>query len=341
MVLKLRVKLTKFTFEPTEDKDHWVTFCKFGECTSSHTEIFDSEDDVPLLFKDSSEDTFQISFDQSTTDTGMFVKNYDNTKAFMMELRRDSDAEDASRYIFNLEMFLHRQFEGVLVSHVIYEKPITSGSYQSSRVLFQLEGMLTQLSMRYAEFRNARLDNITNSSWRRVVIMSAYSEYSRKVASKQSILSIFPWTMDYGNSMGADNDIYEAMGIMFGWFINSFDELGRPYVRGDRYTGAIGGFILPGAGAEDVSEQFKGMGLDSFYMVENPRKSIFENLVSAVQKYKIVCVELNTKSAMLAMSIECGFKWLDPDVMTVVLVAANHVDRRLFKITGEEYHFVV
>lgn len=334
----MTVKVAKYTFEKLDVKDYWVNFCGFGNCTSSEVLTYNDIMSVPMLFE--KEVPYQLGFDQSTSNTGLFVKDYENNVAFMLEFHRKAK-EDPTTYAFQLEIFLHRQFEGCTLTHMIYEKPIDSGSYRSSQVLFQLEGMMLMLSKRYPEFQNARIDSIVNASWRRVIINPEYEHYGRKQASRYSIVECFPWTGEYGNSLGTDQDVFEAIGVMFGWFLNSFDELGRPYVRGDKFTGTIGGFVLPGIGAEEVARQFTQAGLDSYYRVENPRKSIYENLASATAKYKIVCVELRSKSAMLALSIECGLKWLDPDVMTVVLVAANHVDRRLFQITGEEYHFVV
>lgn len=334
----MSIKACTFNFEELDVKNHWVAFAQFGALKNFDLQWYDDFRSVPLKLK--SDKVYQIGLDQSTSNCGVFIKDYNNTEAYMMEISRDKgmSADDA---IFAIESLLHSVCSGCSISHLIYEKPIDNKSYQSSRVLFQLEGTIRQMAKRYDEFKAARLDNIVNSSWRRVVILEQYKELdNRKKASELSIQQIFDWSNCYGFSLGSDYDVYEAMGILFGWFINAFDALGRPYVRGDRYSGAIGGFILPDVEAKQVCEQFQSMGLSATWAVQNPRKSIFENLASAVENYKIVCLELNQPYAMLALSIECNLKWMEPEKMTVVLVAANHVDARLFQITGPDYHFI-
>lgn len=336
----MEIKVGHFTFEELKDVEHWIGFCNFGSLLSSDVKSYGKWEEVPRLLSEGV--TYQLGFDQSTSNTGLFIKNYENTEVFMIEMCRRPKESTASDYIFDLEMFLHDQCQDRLISHLIYERPIKTESYVSSRVLFQLEGMLTMLSRRYSEFRNARMECIENSSWRSVVILPELQKsQDRKLASESSILTLFPWTYNYCGSLGSDRDIFEAMGVMFGWFYNSFDELGRPYVRGDAFNGTIGGFILPDFSSEEISQKFEEAGIKSFWRVENPRRSIFQNLAGAVEKYKVVCVEFKSKSAMLALTVECGIKWFNPEIMTVVLVAANYVDQRLFDICGKEYHFVI
>lgn len=333
----MSVKVCAYAFDKIAADNYWVSFAKFGALTKFDTQWYDSYRDVPIRLNP--EKVYQVGLDQSTSNCGIFIKDYENTEAYMMEISREKGM-DADEAIFAIEMFLHQTCAGCHISHLIYERPIETADFRSAQVLFQLEGSIRSLVRRYDEFKTARLDCIVNSSWRRVVILDEYKQLSdRKLATEKSIQQIFDWSNCYGFSLGSDRDIYEAMGVIFGWFVNSFDALGRPYVRGERYNGAIGGFILPTVGAEEACKQFQEAGLDATWAVQNPRHSIFENLSAAVEKYKVVCVELNQPYAMLALSIECNVKWMDPDKMTVVLTAANFVDARLFKITGNEYHF--
>lgn len=332
------IKIGTFEFHPFESKNHWVDFAIFGELECSNVEHFERYSAVTLRLDP--EDTWQIALDQSTTNSGIFIKNYENTKAYMIEFSRDR-GEQADDYIYDLEMLLHKISEGARYTHLIYERPIKSESFRSAEVLFQLEGMLRALVRRYEEFRTAQLDYIENSSWRAVVVDSdKFSGYDRKRQTVKSIEAIYPWTKAYGGSIGSDQDIYEAIGVMFGWFINSYDKLGRPYVKGDKYTGSIGGYILPFQSAEEVASEFEKLGIEATWRIEHPRKSIYENIAAGLEHYKVKCVEISDPVAMLALTIECNMKWMNPDKMTVVLVAANFVDKRLFQVTGKEYHFV-
>ncbi len=335
------IKICSIGFEEIPCENHWLTFARFGPDTGYVCRQYADYRDVDLqLFGLSPEDTWQISFDQSTTNSGVFIKNYQNTRVIMLEMHRDW-GDTADDFIFDFEMLLHKICQGVQFTHLLYERPITSESYRSSEVLFQLEGMLRQLIKRYDEFKTARLDYIENSSWRKVVVDSKkYSNYNRKSQTYKSISEFYPWTCFYGASLGDDYDIYEAMGVMFGWFINSYDALGRPYVRGDKFNGRIGGFILPDVSSREVAHSLQELKLDADWFVENPRKSIYENIASGLEPHHIRCVEISSPSAMLALFVECNLKWTSPEKATLVIVPANFVDSRLFDITGKEYHFV-
>ena len=335
------IKCAKFVFEEIPAKNHWVTFAQFGNLLEHH--VTGHEDWVSCDVVDlDPEDTWQLSMDQSTSNTGIFIKNYNNTVAWMIEVSRGKK-QDASEYIFNLEMFLHKIGEGCKFSHIIYETAIDTGSYRSSQVAFQLEGMVRQLARRYAEFNTAKIDCIENASWRSVIIQKGrFDHLNRKEQTAESIRHIYHWTWKYGPSIYKDQDIFEAIGVMMGWFINSFDPLGRPYVRGSGDSNrTVGGFILPTLTVETVVEMFKEKGLDSELRVANPSYSIYKNVTRAVEPFVTTCIEFRDKYSMLALCVECNMKWLDPEVMTVIVTDASKMDSRLKEITGGEFHFVV
>lgn len=332
------IKLCEFNFVEVQTDNHWIAFPTFGPVTKSVVHWYDGAADLDISL--SPDKVYQIGMDQSTSCCGIFIKDYANTEAYMIEYK--GKPGDADNTIFDIEMFLHKLCGRTKISHLIYERPISTEAFRSAQVLFQLEGMIRALNKRYDEFKPALLEYIENSSWRRAVILDKCKDYAnRKMATQDSIQAIFDFSHFYDQSLGKDCDVYEAMGVMFGWFFNSYDALGRPYVRGDQYSGAIGGFILPDVSAEDVCAQFKEAGFDTAWAMQNPRKSTFENLASAVQKHKVICVEFTDLYSMLTLFVECNLKWTEPEKLTVVLTAANYVDFRLFDITGKKYHFVV
>ncbi len=332
------IRFCRFSFEEYPCENHWAEFAKFGACTGSFVRFY--PDYKAFDWSLERDEAWQISFDQSTTNSGIFLKNYRNTIAYMIEVHRDK-GQDADAYIFEFEQFIHKLCDECKFTHLIYERPITTEGFRSSQVLFQLEGMLRALVRRYPEFKTATLDCIENASWRSVVIDSKlYGGLTRKNQSKNALIDIYPWVRGYGDSIGTDNDVFEAMGVMFGWFICSYDNLGRPYVRGDRYPGNIGGFVLPMVSAKEVAEQLNEIGIKAEWRMQNPRKSTYENIAAAVEKYKVMCVEITDPATMLALCVECNVAWMEPDKMTIILVTANYMDRRLFEITGKEYHFV-
>lgn len=334
------IKYQVFKFQELDSKNHWVDFAAFSPEYSTEQKYAEHYRDVQIMLDPGK--VYQMSMDQSSSNTGIFIKDYTNVEAYMIEVRRGQH-QDASDYIYDLEMFLHEIGEGCVFSHIIYERPIDTGSFRSAQVLFQLEGAIRALGKRYVEYSTAKIDHIENASWRSVVVTDKQYEkdYGRKAASAHSVNQIWAWTRDYGPSIYKDNDIFEAIGVMMGWFFNSFDALGRPYVRGDKTSRTVGGFCIPCMPAQKVLDMLKAEGIEAELLVENPRYSIYQNLVGGVEPHTLRCVEISTKYTMLCMSVECNLKWMDPEVMTLIICDAATVDTKLKKITGGEFHFVV
>lgn len=333
------IKYQSFQFEELPSPNHWVDFACFADHWKSTQEFADVYSEVKIQL--SPEKVYQIAFDQSSSNTGIFIKDYNNTEAYMIEVMRRR-GEEYLDYIYDLEMFLHSLGEGCKFSHILYERPIKSESFQSSRVLFQLEGMIGTLCKRYTEFSTAKTDNIVNSSWRSVVVDSSLEDaYGRKESSRLSVCDIFKWASEYGPSLYKDNDVFEAIGIMMGWFFTSFDPLGRPYVRGDKTDRAVGGFCLPGIPGEKVKAMLAEKGIEAEFLVENPNYTIYQNLVGGVKPFGLRCVEITSKYTMLCLCVECNLKWFDPSVMTLIICDAATVNSDLKAITGGEFHFVV
>lgn len=334
------IKYCYFEFEEVpRDKDArpFTNFARFGNCTQAICEFADSVNDFNLELEDG---VWSMGLDQSTKNCGVFLKNENNTKAVMLEKHRNVGAEDADTFMFDLERLLHKLCSKITVAHIIYEQPIETKSFRSAQVLFQLEGYIRGLVFRYPEFKLAKLDTITNSSWRAAIICDQFQSKERKLASYLSVSYALPWVNNYGKSLGADQDIFEAMGVMFGWFAASFDPFGRPYVRGEKFNGSMAGFLLPDVDAEEACSQLKEFGLDVDWRVCNPAMSIYNNIASSVNKDKIVCVELTDKYTMLCLCVEANVKWQDYEKMTMVLVAPNFVNTNLYKLTGNKFHFV-
>lgn len=332
-------KYAKFSFEELDVPDHWVAFPAFGALISSSVDHTDEYQQVDIQL--STDEVYQVSFDQSSSNTGMFIKNYKNTEAYMVEISR-ARGQDASDYIYKLELLIHQIFEGINVTHLVYEKPIKAKSFRSSQVLFQLEGMLIGLSHRYSEFKTVKVDNITNSSWRSVIIDDSLGTgYTRKELSRVSVNHVWEWTRSYGYSLGTDEDIFEAIGIMMGWFYKSFDHLGRPYVRGTPATRPIGGLILPGISGEQAMQLLKDKNIEAQLFIENPENSIYRNLSALTERYKTICVEFSSKYAMLAICVESNIMWADYDHLTVILTDAACIDAGLREVSGGVFQFVI
>lgn len=333
------IKHQVYSFSKLDTDNPWVNFWRFGDLQDTRQEYFgDYHESTIKLDPDK---VYQMSFDQSSSNTGIFIKDLENTEVHLIEVLRNK-GQVAGDYIWDFEQFIHQTCEGCIFSHLIYERPINTKAYRSTQVAFQLEGIICTLAKRYSEFKASKVDNIENPAWFAAVCDKTIDKsYGRKEISRMSVNKLWPWTLEYGSSLYKDNDIFDAIGVMMGWFVASFDALGRPYVRGDRTTRTIGGYVLPGLTGEQVKQMLEKYNIDCEVYIENPRYAIYQNLAAMVRQYKTVCVEFSSKYTMLCLCIECNLKWFDPDVMAVILVDASTVDSRLKEIAGDKFHFVL
>lgn len=333
------VKHWVFNFEKLPVENHWITFASFGKMITVDGEFFESA--ASSSIKVDNESVWQIGIDQSTSNTGIFMKNYDNTEAHMIEVSRE-DGQDAGQFIFELELFLHNLLKDTTISHMIYETPILTKVYRSSRTAFQLEGMLCAMPKRYAEYKTTTLDDIENQAWRSAVVDKELDRvYERKVASKMAVERIYPWCSHYGFSLGKDNDVFEALGILMGWFLKSFDQFGRPYVRGAVSTREVGGFIFPDMPVSEMSKALEEAGVEHKVLIENPSYSIYKNIAASVKPYEVKCLEMTNPYAMLCLCLECNVKWEDPECMSVVITDAATCHPVLREFSGGSFHFVL
>lgn len=333
-------KYQKFTFDKIPVKRTWSDFPCFGKQLTTDGKVVAEDWEVDI--KLNPEDTYQLSMDQSSSNTGIFIKNYDNTEAYMIEMARDKkNKQTAEDFIFQLEAFLHRLFEGQTLTHVVYEQPINSHSFRSAQVLFQLEGMIRSLPKRYPEFKIPKLDCIVNSSWRSVVIDDNITGHTRKECSRISVQQIWQWTRDYGYSLGADEDVYEAIGIMMGWFYKAFDALGRPYVRGATATRTLGALVLPNVNGEQAIKLLEDQGIKAKLFIANPENPIYRNIAAMVEHYDVVCVEFSDPYSILSICIESNIVWVGYDKLTLIMSDAACVNAKLRDISGGEFNFVI
>lgn len=170
---------------------------------------------------------YMITMDQSTSCSGITVKSIDNTHVILMEVKKDSGDKSAG-YIYKLEDLLDAMCDGANIAALIYERPVIR-HFQSTRVLFQLDGMLKNLPMKHPQFSATQIDQIPVSSWRACVLPHQGKGEDLKLKVKQALLQKYDWLQLYGASIGTDNDVFDSIGILTGWMNRGYDTLGRAF----------------------------------------------------------------------------------------------------------------
>ena len=336
--MSVYLKSLHVTFEIVPDFKPYIHFAKFSSPINFDINEGTSLSALNLNLDDNI--VYDISFDQSTTNTGIFIKAHNNTEIFMIEVYKKAGTSTED-YMFELETIIHSLCEDKLLLHLIYEKPIKSNNFRSSQVLFQLEGLLRMFAKRYKEFKSVKYETISKFEWAANIFdkQKFGSDYSDKHLSKQAIINLFDWTHYFGSSLYQDNDGYEAVGVMMGWFISAYDPLGRPYVRGDNFNGTVGCIVLPGVPYSSLYEELKKEEVDTKWFVFNPKTSIFKNIIKAAEQNYVVLVHIEDPYIKLALSVESNLKLFECDYFTLVIATPNFMSASAKRILGSQFHF--
>lgn len=186
---------------------------RFSEDYTCTTQLFKSITEVDKLLE---KDIYKVSFDQSTTCTGITIINSSNTRLYLIEVKRERGAT-SWMYTVGLEKFLIRQFEDCIVSDMFYEAPLDSKGYETNLVLHYLAGMLHTLPIRSEAFSYCQLNIVNQPEWWTAIVGKDVRKLgTNKELSKAAIVGSFPFLKDYGDSLNKDNDVFESVGVMFG-----------------------------------------------------------------------------------------------------------------------------
>ena len=334
----MHIKCLKTTFAEIPNMSTIPDFCKFGEVTGFSITEGSSISEIQVSLD--SEKIYVLSIDQSSTCSGVFIKDIKNTEAYILEFKKTTGMT-ADDYIFDFEIAMNELTANKTFMFLIYEAPIKTSAFRSSQVAFQLEGTIKLWTRRYSQFRNAKLDNIEPTSWKSVIVDKNKwgSNYTSKQASKESIIELFPWTGNYRSSLNKDNDGYEAVGIMMGWFSCSFDAFGRPYVRGEEYTGTVGCIAMPSVDAKSLCEALTAQGVDANWFVYNPKVSTFKNIMKSARKYEVSLIQIEDAYSILSVCVEANIKPPDDGVLTLIVVTPENMNAAALRIIGKQFQF--
>lgn len=229
------IKFVEFTAkakEPREYAERGIFRDQFrfsGSIFATEPQMYTTFEEIdvdrgPLLKKDL---FYLISIDQSTSNSGIFIKSVDNTHAILLEVSKQS-GQKSGQYIQQLEHMLCWLNKWQNIVMVLPERAVLNNYYNTTKVLMHLYGMIRDLPECTPEYTFATVRDVPVTAWRAEVILPEYEHCDKKTASRLSIQHIYPWLTNYGSSIGKDEDAFEAAGIMFGWMCRGYDPLAIP-----------------------------------------------------------------------------------------------------------------
>lgn len=173
----------------------------------------------------------QIGIDQSTSESGLYVKNY-KTNEFICVLNFKNHGLTPKEYTKMFKNILSSMLTGAQVRRLVYESHEAIGNNRySSRVLKDLADAIKDLKYTCNGLANAEILTEKPNAWRSAFIPKErysgnYNTVNVKHAVVQECLLRYPFLKDFQTRCSESYDSFEAIGILDGHLERNYTKEG-------------------------------------------------------------------------------------------------------------------
>lgn len=179
--------------------------------------------------------SYEIGIDQSTSCTGIFIKDNKDDVNIMLEVARANiSEEDYRKELFGL---IGRIIDGKEITLIVCEKPVPKFEQPHTfRVLTKFFSNLEIFLETNPNLSNTSLESIYPQSWKSRIIdkNKGTGRINSKRCCAEDLCDVKPLLWNYIDvSPNKDLDGFDACGILLGYKKCAFTEDGRPKIYGD------------------------------------------------------------------------------------------------------------
>lgn len=174
-------------------------------------------------------DKIMIGFDQSTSQTGMFVRTVDGTPVLTVDFVNKASMPHPL-YEQMMLIMLQKMFAGHKVELVVIEKPFGQKSKMSFEAMIKLKGFMETLMYTVPEFRGVKLGEIYPQTWRKEFLKdSRYkgrkkaTPYLKQCAREESVIR-YPSLAQYMYAFSGVPDSADAIGVLEGYLETNYKD---------------------------------------------------------------------------------------------------------------------
>lgn len=185
----------------------------------------------PNFFKMPTNTLIQLGIDQSTSETGLVVKSYEDNK-FICVFNFKNNGLTPKSYSKMLIDTLNKTFENSNIRRMVYESHSSIGENRyTSRVLKELAQSLDTLKRTCKGFKDAEIATEKPAAWRSSFIpkerySGRYGKDSVKFAVLEECLERYPFLREFSQMCSKSYDSFEAIGILDGHLERNYTEAG-------------------------------------------------------------------------------------------------------------------
>lgn len=173
-------------------------------------------------------DKLLVGFDQSTTQTGMFVKTVDGTPVLTVDFVNKISLPHAL-YEQMMLIMLKKMFTAHKVELVVIEKPFGQKSKISFEAMIKLKGFMETLMYTIPSFNGVKLGEIYPQSWRKEFLKNPKYNGRKKATSdlkqcaREESVDRYPNLATYMYAFaGGVPDSADAIGVLEGYLATNY-----------------------------------------------------------------------------------------------------------------------
>lgn len=291
-------------------------------------------EDLNIILK--KDRTYLVSIDQSSSCTGIYIKESTGLIDMVLDVKRDGMEKEI--FYRELEGLLKKLLKDIRVSLLVHEEPVPNrAQYYSGKVLLELKGRLRDWIAKIPSLQEASIVSIYPQSWKSLVLDKQAAKDAGETMTKRGkskakialdVCRYAPWFDEYRKfKFSTDYDAFDAVGILTGYIFAAFNEDGTRKIYGiqeKKHTSFVFYKYVPITLFED-GQNYMRILLQHMYpsvyptmLFFNERYKFVENIRMASSNNK-VCLTFLPKSEVQRLQWQYNFDKKENHIMVALI----------------------
>ena len=288
---------------------------------------------------------FYLSLDQSTTCTGICIRDVEGTVYSILDFKRENT--DKYLYISQLRKLVSSIVSGLRLNLIVIESPLNLRFSKATPVLRELKGFIESWRYDIPEFFNIPMESILPQQWKAKVLdkSKGTNRYQIKKEIAIDICDKLPILKRYFVRCPAtDYDSFDATGIILGYLAQNYDTAGNKVNYGSAiYNYKMHIFVkyIPVHDVKNLDVVMKGLPRkqDPILLKYNQEHTFFDNIRMLCGSYDIGYFIIENTNIMLDMFWETNENSIKGNCFICVVARQGYFTQKQLEKAKDENHY--